>query len=204
MIGYSRTAFRAGSFLMMTLCTWACMAASAAVPTPPTHYTLDTTRSMLRFTFTQAGAGNTGRFGKYTADLTFANDNLPASKLAVTIDVASLDTGDGERDMTLKGPDLFDVAKFPQAKYVVSKFVATGQARYEAQGKITIRNVTKDLKVPLTFQTKTEGGKSIGYLQGRVTIRRNDYGVGQGDWKSTEQVADEVQVSFSLRFTPAS
>jgi polyisoprenoid-binding protein YceI len=204
MIGYSRTAFRAGSFLTMILCAWASLAASAAAPTPPVQYTLDAPRSMLRFSFTQAGAGNTGRFGKYTADLKFANDNLPASKLTVIVDVGSLDTGDAERDTTLKGADLFDVAKFPQAKYVVSKFVATGQARYEAQGKLTLRNVTKDLKVPLTFQTKTEGGKTVGYLQGRVAIKRLDYGVGQGEWKSTEWVADEVTVSFSLRFAPAS
>ena len=43
----------------------------------------------------------------------------------------------------------------------------------------------------------------MGYMTGRVTIRRLDYGVGQGDWKATDQVPDEVQVSFSLRLVPA-
>jgi polyisoprenoid-binding protein YceI len=184
----------------MVFCACAVFAAAAA---PPIHYTLDPTRSLLRFTFTQAGASNTGRFGKYTADVLFSNDNLAASKIDVVIDVTALDTGDKERDDTLKTPDLFDVKKFPQAKFVATKFTSTGAGRYDALGKLTIRNVTKDLKLPITFQTKAEQGKNIGYMTGRVTIRRLDYGVGQGDWKATDQVPDDVLVSFSLRLVAA-
>lgn len=182
-----------------------CATVASAAGTPPVQYTLDASRSLIRFSFEQAGATNTGRFGKFNTNFLFAADNLAASKLEVTIDVGSLDTGDGERDTTLKGADLFDVAKFPQAKYVASKFAsATGTGRYEAQGKLTIRNITKDMKVPLSLQTKTEGGKNVGYMTGRVTIRRLDYGVGQGEWKSTEWVKDEVTVSFSLRLVAGS
>jgi polyisoprenoid-binding protein YceI len=199
MVEYSRTALRAGSFVMLLFATVAAFAAAA----PPVHYTLDASRSLLRFTFQQAGASNTGRFGKYTADVLFANDNLAASKIDVAIDINSLDTGDQERDDTLKTPDLFDAKKYPQAKFVATKFVATGTGRYDALGKLTIRNVTKDLKLPITFQTKAEQGKNVGYMTGRVTIRRLDFGVGQGDWKATDQVPDEVQVSFSLRLVPA-
>jgi polyisoprenoid-binding protein YceI len=199
MVEYSRTALRAGSFAMLMFATVAAFAAAA----PPVHYTLDPARSLLRFTFQQAGASNTGRFGKYTADVLFANDNLAASKIDVTIDINSLDTGDKERDDTLKTPDLFDAKKFPQAKFVATKFVSTGAGRYDALGKLTIRNVTKDLKLPITFQTKAEQGKNVGYMTGRVTIRRLDYGVGQGDWKAPDQVPDEVQVSFSLRLVAA-
>jgi polyisoprenoid-binding protein YceI len=199
MTGYSRTAFRAGSFLTMVLCTWAAWSAGA----PPEKYTLDPSRSLLRFSFVQAKATNTGRFGKFNGTLAFSNDNPSASKIDLTIEVGSLNTGDDERDTTLKGADLFDVAKFPQARYVGTKFVPTGASRFEAQGKLTIRNVTKDLKVPLTVQRVTEQGKSVAYLKGAVTIRRLDFGVGQGEWKSTEWVDDNVTVSFSLRFVPA-
>jgi len=200
MTGYSRTALRAGSFLTMILCTWAALAAAG---TPPAKYTVDASRSLLRFSFVQAKATNTGRFGKYTGTLQWANDNPAAGKIDLTIDIASLNTGDDERDMTLKGADLFDTAKFPQAHYVGAKFAPTGASRYEVQGKLTIRNVTRDLKVPLTVQTVTEQGKSVAYLKGAVTIRRLDFGVGQGEWKSTEWVDDNVTVNFSLRFVPA-
>jgi polyisoprenoid-binding protein YceI len=175
------------------------LAAGAA----PVKYTLEPASSLLRFAFEQAGANNTGRFGKYTADVTFAADNLAASKIDVSIDIASLDTGDKERDDTLKSPDLFDPAKFPKARFVSSKITVVGGGRYEAQGKLTIRNVTKDIKLPITFQTKEERGKQMGYLTGRYTLKRLEYGVGQGDWKSTEWVKDDVIVTFSLKLAPA-
>jgi polyisoprenoid-binding protein YceI len=175
------------------------LAAGAA----PVKYTLEPSASLLRFTFEQAGANNTGRFGKYTADVTFAADNLAASKIDVSIDIASLDTGDQERDDTLKSADLFDPAKFPKARFVSSKISVVGGGRYEAQGKLTIRNVTKDIKLPITFQTKEEKGRQMAYLTGRYSLKRLDYGVGQGDWKSTEWVKDEVLVTFSLKLAPA-
>jgi polyisoprenoid-binding protein YceI len=169
----------------------------------PVKYTLDAPSSLLRFSFEQAGANNNGRFTKYTADVTFGADDLATSKIDVTIDVGSLDTGDKERDDTLKTPDLFDVAKFPKARFVSSKITLAGASRYEAAGKLTLRNVTKDIKLPLTFQTKVEKGKTIGFMTGRYTIKRLEYGVGQGEWKSTEWVKDDVLVTFSLKLQPA-
>lgn len=186
------------SLLAALLLTGSAFAAGAA----PVKYTLDAGSSLLRFTFEQAGANNTGRFGKYTADVTFGADNLAASKIDVDIDIASLDTGDMERDDTLKSADLFDPAKFPKARFVSSKITTVGAGRYEAQGKLTIRNVTKNIKLPITFQTKEEKGKQVGYLTGRYTLKRLEYGVGQGDWKSTEWVKDDVIVSFSLKLQP--
>jgi polyisoprenoid-binding protein YceI len=198
-LGALRTAIVAAA---LTLTTLAGQQVSAAAPAAPVKYTLDAPGSLLRFNFEQAGANNTGRFSKYTTDITFSADNLAASKIDTSIDVTSLDTGDKERDDTLKSADLFDVAKFPKARFVSSKIILVGAGRYEAQGKLTIRNVTKDLKLPITFQTKDEKGKTVGYLTGRVTIKRLEYGVGQGDWKSTEWVKDDVLVTFSLKLLP--
>ena len=178
------------------------VAVTAFAAGAPPKYTLDPANSLMRFTFEQAGANNTGRFGKYTADVTFAVDNLAASKIDVSIDIASLDTGDKERDDTLKSADLFDPAKFPSARFVSSKIAAVGPGRYEAQGKLTIRNVTKDIKLPISFQTRDEKGKQMGFLTGRYTIKRLEYGVGQGEWKSLEWVKDDVFVTFSLKLTP--
>jgi polyisoprenoid-binding protein YceI len=201
MVGSARSALQAGSCLVAIL--WAAVAAAAAAA-PPVHYTLDASRSLLRFAFVQAGANNTGRFGKFTTDVTFAGDNLAASKIDVTVDIASLDTGDQERDDTLKGADLFDIKKFPQARFIATRFTTTGGGRYDAQGKLTIRNVTRDLRMPITFQSRSEDGKNIGFMTGRAVIKRLEYGVGQGEWKSTEWVNDDVTVTFSLRLVPAS
>jgi polyisoprenoid-binding protein YceI len=201
--GSLRRPFRAGSFLVAALVlAMGGALALAAAPSPPAHYSLDPSRSMLRFSFVQAGASNNGRFNKFTTDVLFAADNLAASKINVSVDVGSLDTGDQERDDSLKGADLFDVKKFPQAKFVSSKITQAAQGRYEAIGKLTIRNVTKDIRVPMSFQTKLEGGKTIAYMTGRAVLKRLDFGVGQGEMKSTEWVADEVNVNFALRLEP--
>lgn len=195
--GRSRAALRAALVLGAAL-----GAASASAASAPVQYTLDAPASLLRFSFEQAGATNTGRFKTFSANIAFAQDALAASKIDVTVDVGSLDTGDKERDDTLKTPDLFDTAKFPKARFVSSKISMTGNGRYEAQGKLTIRNVTKDVKLPITFQTRDEKGKQMGFLTGRTTIKRLEYGVGQGDWKSLEWVKDDVLVTFSLKLVP--
>ena len=196
--GHARSALRATSFLTALCVAFAASAAGA----PVAKYVLEPASSLLRFTFEQAGASNTGRFGKYTADVSFATDNLAASKIDVSIDIASLDTGDKERDDTLKSADLFNPAKFPKARFVSSKIVAAGPGRYEATGKLTIRDVTKEIKLPITFQTRDEKGKQMGFLTGRYTIKRLEYGVGQGEWKSVEWVKDDVLVTFSLKLQP--
>jgi polyisoprenoid-binding protein YceI len=59
------------------------------------------------------------------------------------------------------------------------------------------------VRVPFTFRTALEQGATVGYMSGKTSIRRLDYGVGQGDWKATDQIGNDVGVSFSLRLTAA-
>jgi polyisoprenoid-binding protein YceI len=177
-------------------------AAAAATPAAAPHYTLDQAKSSLEFAFTQAGALNKGHFGRFPVTMDFSADNLAASRLEVGVDVNSLDTGDKDRDDTLRGADLFSVAKFPQAHFSAAQIVKTATG-FEASGKLTIRGVTRDTRVPFTFRTASEAGASVGYMSGKVTIRRLDFGVGQGEWKATDQVGNDVTVSFALRLISA-
>ena len=183
--------------------------AAAAPATAPatatavvTRYALDQAKSTLEFTFTQAGAQNKGHFGRFPVSMDFSADNLAASRLEVSVDVNSLDSGDKDRDDTLRGADLFSVAKFPQAHFSATQIVKTA-AGFEASGKLTIRGVARDTRVPFTFRTAAEQGATVGYMNGKLTIRRLDFGVGQGDWKATDQVGNDVIVSFALRLTSA-
>jgi polyisoprenoid-binding protein YceI len=176
--------------------------ARAGEPAAPVHYTLDQGKSTLEFTFVQAGARNQGRFTRFPVTFDFSPTSLAGSRLEVTVDVGSLDTGDKERDDTLRGEDLFAVTKFPQAHFSAGEFVKTAQG-FEAIGRLTIRGVTRDARVPFTFRTADERGVTVGYMSGRTELRRLDFGVGEGDWKATEWVGNEVSVSFALRLTPA-
>jgi polyisoprenoid-binding protein YceI len=56
--------------------------------------------------------------------------------------------------------------------------------------------------VPFSFANGNESGKAVATLKGGVTLNRLDYGVGQGDWKDTTLVGNEVRVKFDLRLTP--
>jgi polyisoprenoid-binding protein YceI len=172
--------------------------AHAADAAPAKRYTLDQAKSTLEFQFEQAGAQNKGKFTRFPVTMEFSPDNLAASKLDVSVETSSLETGDKERDDTLKGADLLSVAKFPQARFSATQITKTPNG-YEAVGKLTLRGVSRDIHVPFTFRTAEEQGKPAGYLLGKTTIKRLDFGVGQGDWKSTEWVGNDVSVSYSLR-----
>jgi len=163
--------------------------ATAGALAADARYALDPAKSTLEYQFTQAGALNKGKFKKYTVTLDVAGD-VP-SKLDVVVEMSSLDTGDQERDDTLKTPDLFSVAKFPQSRFTSTQITKTANG-YDAVGKLTIRGVSKDVHVPFTFSPAN------GSLMGKVTIRRLDYGVGQGDWKATDQVGNDVAVTYAL------
>ena len=184
------------------VCLAALPTGAAAEAPSPVHYVLDQAKSTLEFTFMQAGAQNKGKFTRFPVTFDFSPDSPAGGHLEVTVEMGSLDTGDKERDDTLRTPDLFSVAKFPQARFSATQITKTAQG-FEAAGKLTIRDVTREVRVPFTFRTADEHGVAVGYMSGKTSIRRLDFGVGQGDWRATDQVGNEVGVSFALRLTSA-
>ena len=161
------------------------------------NYSADPQQSRLEFTGVQAGAEFKGAFHKFTADVAFAPDALASAHLDVQIDLKSVDSMDKDRDATILGADIFDVAHWPTAHYITRSFSKTATG-YAALGSLTLRGVTKD--VPIEFQfTQTAAGAK---LEGSAKLKRLDFGAGQGDWKSTEWVADAVKISFTLVLKP--
>jgi polyisoprenoid-binding protein YceI len=174
----------------------ALLSAAAAADSVPA-YTADPTSSTLQFAGVQAGAEFKGVFHRWSATVNFAPASLPTSQLDVQIDLNSVDSMDKDRDTTMRGPDIFDVARTPTAHYVTKSITKTA-AGFAAMGALTLRGVTKD--VPITFQFAAAPGGAT--LTGSASLKRLDFGVGQGDWKSTEWVADAVKINFSLVLKP--
>ncbi len=170
-------------------------AAGAAAPVPA--YAAEPQQSRLEFTGVQAGADFKALFRKFSAAVDFSPDALANSRIEVQIDLSSVDSMDKDRDSTILGPDIFDVAHSPTAHYVTRSFAKTA-AGYSAVGALTLRGVTKD--VPIDF--KFTQGPTGAHLEGTAKLKRLDFGAGQGDWKSTEWAGDEVRVSFSLLLKP--
>ncbi|HEY6130826.1 MAG TPA: cytochrome b/b6 domain-containing protein [Halioglobus sp.] len=162
----------------------------------------DPGQSKLTFTFTQAGGLNSGRFAKFNVQLSEPEGAIAGGSLAVTIDTQSLDTSDTERDDLLRGADLFDTKRFPVARFIAQQIEPDGDERFRAVGTLAIRDKSLPLQLPLTVRRATEAGTEVTYLTGEVAINRLDYGVGQGEWRSTEWVADKVSIAWSIRFVP--
>ncbi|MHB8475240.1 MAG: YceI family protein [Steroidobacteraceae bacterium] len=179
--------------LLAAATVWAASAAAGA----PTGYSADLHQSRLEFVGVQAGAEFKGVFHKFTADIEFAPEALASSRFDVQIDLNSADTMDKDRDTTIRGADIFDVAHFPTAHYVTRSFAKTATG-YTAVGALTLRGVTKD--VPIDFQFTRAGAGAR--LEGSAKLKRLDFGAGKGDWKSTEWVADAVKISFVLALKP--
>jgi polyisoprenoid-binding protein YceI len=155
--------------------------------------------SSLTFTFDQAGAASKGTFKQFSTELVYDEKSPATGSLGVTVQIASIDTQDQERNDMLAGADLFDAKKYPTAQYTASSFARSADGGLEAGGKLTLRGVTKDLRLPLKI-TPTAAGLE---LSGATAIKRLDYGVGQGDWQSTEGVADEVKIQYKVMLTKA-
>jgi polyisoprenoid-binding protein YceI len=165
---------------------------------PATSYTADAANSRLEFVGVQAGAEFKGAFHKFTADIDFSPEALTNAHFDVQIDLNSIDTKDNDRDKTMRGPDIFDIAHFPTAHYVTRSFTKTATG-WSAVGALTLHGVTKD--VPIDFQFVSAPAAK---LEGTAKLKRLDFGAGKGDWKSTEWVADAVKISFSLVLKPKS
>jgi polyisoprenoid-binding protein YceI len=185
---------RAASIVLLAAATvWAASSAAGA----PTGYSADPHQSRLEFVGVQAGAEFKGVFHKFTADIQFAPEALASSHFDVQIDLNSADTMDKDRDTTIRGADIFDVAHFPTAHYVTRSFAKTATG-YTAVGALTLRGVTKDVPIDFQFTQAGTGAR----LEGSAKLKRLDFGAGQGDWKSTSEVADAVKVNFVLALKP--
>lgn len=162
------------------------------------EWTLDPAASRLGFAGTQAGNPFEGRFQQFDAEIRFDAADLSHSTVVVVIEMASAETGNAARDEAVRGADWFNVAQFPQARFETTQIRALADDRYEADATLSIRDVTKLVRLPFSLQTTSSGTRAVGNL----TINRVDYGVGQGQWASPQMVAHDVQIRFDLRATP--
>jgi polyisoprenoid-binding protein YceI len=160
-------------------------------------YSVLPAQSAVTYTFTQAGAADQGRFKAFAVSFDPA-----AGELQVMIDMRSFDTGDQQRNDILGGKDFFDVAQYGQARFTATHLERSA-AGYDATGSLTLRGVTRNVTIPFSWRTAAAQGRTVGYLAGQITLQRLDFGIGQGQWKSTEWVGNAVTVHYQLVLAPS-
>jgi len=170
--------------------------AGAGAAGAATEWQADLDRSRLSFTAVQAGGEFDGTFERFRPSIAFDPDELSGSRFDVVIETASVATGDRDRDALLVGEDFFASHRWPTARFEATRFAPAGPGRFQANGQLTIRDVTRDVTLGFSFDAAPDGRTAR--LAGGTAIRRLDFGVGQGEWQDTEWVGDEVRIRFEL------
>ena len=134
------------------------------------------------------------QFRKFSAEIVFDAAKPETSKARIEIEVGSFDIGNAEINDDVKGRQWFDAKTHPKATFVASAVRSLGGGRFEARGPLTIKGKTLEVAAPFTW--KKEGG--TGVYEGQFPIRRLLYNIGEGVWKDTDTVADEVLIKFRL------
>jgi polyisoprenoid-binding protein YceI len=153
-------------------------------------------QSSITFTASQNNAPVTGEFKKFEGNINFDPNQQDKSNVRIIVDVASITTADPDISNTLKTADWFNAKIFPQAIFSATHFVKTGNNTYQADGTLSIRD--KSLPVKLFFVLDQYSDTNAAVAKGMVVLKRNDFGVGQGDWVNTDVVKNDVQVNFKI------
>jgi polyisoprenoid-binding protein YceI len=161
--------------------------------------------SRIGFRAIQMGAPFDGEFTRYRASIVFNPARLEQSQVSFTVDIDSVDTRNAERDAAIQTAEWFDVSNYPAATFASDAITALGDGRYEAQGTLTMRGVTRSVVFPFTFDVagSEEGGAQqdggqLARVEGAFPVARTEFGIGQGEWASEGVIGDRVLIQVEL------
>ncbi|MCE3261926.1 MAG: polyisoprenoid-binding protein [Pseudoduganella sp.] len=154
----------------------------------------DPAKSSVSAVFKQMNVPIESKFKKHHIVIDYNAGAPDTSKATVEIETASLDLGDAEMNREVAKKDWFNSAQFPKATFVSSAIKSTGPGKLNVSGKLTIKGKVADVTFPITV--KADGGKQV--FEGALPIKRLAYNIGEGEWKDTSMVADEVTIKFHV------
>lgn len=170
-----------------------------------TKWAIDPTHSEIGFKVKHMMFTNvSGKFDKYEATVTTTDDSFENAVIDFTANVASVDTKNADRDNHLRSADFFDAENNPKMIFKASSFSKIDEHNYELAGDLTLRGVTKFIKLPVEFSGLMKdpwGNTKIGLtISGK--INRKDWGL---NWNSALEtggvlVSEEVRLNIDLQF----
>lgn len=167
-------------------------------------FTLDKGHSNVKFTVTHMVVSEVdGSFKNFDGTVESAKPDFSDAVVSFTVDVASVDTDNENRDKHLKSDDFFNAEQFPQMKFQSTSMKSLGNNKYQLIGNLTIRDITKPVTFDVTYggSINTPKGAKIGF-KANTTINRFDYNL---KWdRATEAgslvVAKEVTIKINAQF----
>lgn len=167
----------------------------------PVVYKVDSDHSGIGFTVRHFVSNVPGRFKDFDGVIKYDAQNPAASSVSFTVQAASIDTDNGDRDDHLRGPEFFDVAKFPTLTFSSTSVKAVDADTLEVTGDLTMRGVTKKVTLPVEILGVMKGprGEKAGF-ETTFKLDRKEYGV---NWNRVLDnggaiLGDEVKVNISI------
>ncbi len=156
------------------------------------RWNIDTARSSVGFTVRHLVVSKVhGKFARWSGTFTFDESSPSASSAEAEIEVASVETGDAERDNFLRTDEFLDIARFPRMTFKSSSVAGSGK-RLKVTGDLTLRGVTR----PVVLDVERTGQR----FMARTTLSRKDFGVNFSALLEAGgvAVADKVEVQIEV------
>jgi polyisoprenoid-binding protein YceI len=149
-----------------------------------------------------------GQFSKVSGVLTLDESKLSNSRVEATIEAASIETRDGQRDAHLKSADFFEVEKFPTLHFKSTGISIVSDGELSVEGDLTIHGVTRKIRFAVegpTSPTKDPWGNTRVAISANTKINRKDFGL---TWNAALEtggilVGDEVTITLDSEFVKA-
>jgi polyisoprenoid-binding protein YceI len=162
-----------------------------------TKWSIDKPHTAVRFAVSHLVVAETeGTFKVFDGSVEHSKADWSDAKINFSIDVNSINTDNDYRDKHLKSDDFFNAEKFPAMNFQSTSFKPLGNNKYELNGNLTIRDITKPVKFDVSFGGVSSNKQKAGF-KATGTINRFDYNL---KWdKMTE--AGELVVGKEVEIT---
>ncbi len=167
---------------------------------------VDAAHTEVNFSISHFFTPVTGSFKDFEIDLDYDPDNPENSSVSARIAVASVDTGNEQRDGHLRTADWFETDAHPNMIFVSKSVRAKGDDLLVAAGTLTIKDHSREIELPIQILGTQEipeemremlgGSEKVASFKAALTIPRGDYDVGTGSWAGTLVVGSDVSVEL--------
>lgn len=154
----------------------------------------DVAHSSVSAVFKQMDVPVESPFKRFSAQIDYDAAHPDKATARVDIDTASMDIGSPEYNKEIAKKEWFNSAQFPKATFVSTAIKPAGAGKLSVSGKLTIKGRTQDVSFPLSV--KAQGAQQV--FEGQLPIKRLAFNIGEGEWKDTSMVADEVVIKFRV------
>ena len=155
---------------------------------------LDNSKSTVHVVFKQMEVPVQARFKKFQAQIDYNAGKPELSTAKVEIDVNSIDLPAPEYNQEVLKKEWFNAAQFAKASFISTSMKNLGAGKLEVSGNLTIKGKTLAVRFPLQVKTEAKGLS----FEGNLPIKRLQFNIGEGEWKDTSMVADEVMIKFKV------